>query len=162
MAIDWNALKRNAKEKDKVESYQKQDNTKPKQSLSNKTDWDTLKKNARAKDEKLGIARQPTTSNVQNSNKNATSWQEALKYQSQTQKALSPKNERKDFAQGVIDKMSNQERLDLVETATDLNKSKNGTYINFYDDDIMHDKDVVYTYNNIPAECMRLVDVLRP
>ena len=44
----------------------------------------------------------------------------------------------------------------------DLNKSKNGTYINFYDDDIMHDKDVVYTYNNIPAECMRLVDVLTP
>ena len=44
----------------------------------------------------------------------------------------------------------------------DLNKSKNGTYINFYDDDIMHDKDVVYTYNNIPAECMRLVNVLNP
>ena len=42
----------------------------------------------------------------------------------------------------------------------DLNKSKNGTYINFYNDDIVHDKDVVYTYNNIPAECMRLVDVL--
>ena len=44
----------------------------------------------------------------------------------------------------------------------DLQKSKNDTYINFYSDDIMHDKDVVYTYNNIPAECMRLVDVLRP
>ena len=44
----------------------------------------------------------------------------------------------------------------------DLNKSKNGTYINFYNDDIVHDKDVVYTYNNIPAECMRLVDVLNP
>ena len=44
----------------------------------------------------------------------------------------------------------------------DLNKSKKGTYINFYNDDIMHDKDAVYTYNNIPAECMRLVDVLRP
>ena len=42
----------------------------------------------------------------------------------------------------------------------DLQKSKNDTYINFYSDDIMHDKDVVYTYNNIPAECMRLVDVL--
>lgn len=44
----------------------------------------------------------------------------------------------------------------------DLQKSKNDTYINFYEDDIMHDKDVVYTYNNIPAECMRLVDVLNP
>ena len=44
----------------------------------------------------------------------------------------------------------------------DLEKSKKGTYINFYADDIMHDKDVVYTYNNIPAECMRLVDVLNP
>ena len=44
----------------------------------------------------------------------------------------------------------------------DLQKSKNGTYINFYNDDIVHDKDVVYTYNNIPAECMRLVDVLNP
>ena len=44
----------------------------------------------------------------------------------------------------------------------DLQKSKNDTYINFYSDDIMHDKDVVYTYNNIPAECMRLVDVLNP
>ena len=44
----------------------------------------------------------------------------------------------------------------------DLNKSKNGTYINFYNDDIVHDKDVVYTYNNIPAECMRLVDILNP
>ena len=44
----------------------------------------------------------------------------------------------------------------------DLQKSKNDTYINFYSDDIMHDKDVVYTYNNIPAECMRLVNVLNP
>lgn len=44
----------------------------------------------------------------------------------------------------------------------DLNKSKKGTYINFYSDDIMHDKDAVYTYNNIPPECMRLVDVLNP
>ena len=44
----------------------------------------------------------------------------------------------------------------------DLQKSKNGTYINFYNDDIVHDKDVVYTYNNIPAECMRLVNVLNP
>ena len=44
----------------------------------------------------------------------------------------------------------------------DLNKSKKDTYINFYADDMMDCEDAVYTYNNIPAECMRLVDVLRP
>ena len=44
----------------------------------------------------------------------------------------------------------------------DLNKSKKGTYINFYSDDMIDCEDAVYTYNNIPPECLRLVDVLRP
>lgn len=44
----------------------------------------------------------------------------------------------------------------------DLNKSKKDTYINFYEDDVMEDGDAVYTYNNIPPECITLVDVIRP
>lgn len=42
----------------------------------------------------------------------------------------------------------------------DLNKAKNDICINFYDDDIMNDKDAVYTYNNIPPECISLVKTL--
>lgn len=42
----------------------------------------------------------------------------------------------------------------------DLSKSKNDTYINFYDDDMMTARDAVYTYNNIPPECISLVKIL--
>ena len=41
----------------------------------------------------------------------------------------------------------------------DLNKSKKGTYINFYADDMIDCEDTVYTYNNIPPECLRLIDI---
>ena len=41
----------------------------------------------------------------------------------------------------------------------DLNKSKKGTYINFYADDMNDGEDTVYTYNNIPPECLRLIDI---
>ena len=41
----------------------------------------------------------------------------------------------------------------------DLEKSKKGTYINFYSDDMMDCEDTVYTYNNIPPECLRLIDI---
>ncbi len=41
----------------------------------------------------------------------------------------------------------------------DLEKSKKGTYINFYADDMMDCEDAVYTYNNIPPECLRLIDI---
>ena len=43
----------------------------------------------------------------------------------------------------------------------DLNKSKKGTYINFYADDMMDCEDAVYTYNNIPPECLRLIDIIK-
>ena len=43
----------------------------------------------------------------------------------------------------------------------DLNKSNIGKHINFYTDDMMKDNDAVYTYNNIPPECITLVDVIK-
>lgn len=42
----------------------------------------------------------------------------------------------------------------------DLN-NKNGKHINFYEDDVMDYEDAVFTYNNIPAECITLVDVIK-
>ena len=42
----------------------------------------------------------------------------------------------------------------------DMNKSDVGKCINFYTDDMMEDKDAVYTYSNIPPECITLVDVI--
>lgn len=42
----------------------------------------------------------------------------------------------------------------------DLN-NKNGKHINFYEDDVMEYDDAVFTYNNIPAECITLVDVIK-
>lgn len=42
----------------------------------------------------------------------------------------------------------------------DLTKSDIGKHINFYADDMMEDKDAVYTYNNIPSECISLVRVI--
>lgn len=43
----------------------------------------------------------------------------------------------------------------------DLEKSKKGTYINFYADDMIDCEDAVYTYNNIPPECLRLIDIIK-
>ena len=42
----------------------------------------------------------------------------------------------------------------------DLN-NKNGKHINFYEDDTMEYDDAVFTYNNIPAECITLVDIIK-
>jgi hypothetical protein len=42
----------------------------------------------------------------------------------------------------------------------DLSKSDIGKCINFYTDDMMDDKDAVYTYSNIPPECIKLVDII--
>lgn len=41
----------------------------------------------------------------------------------------------------------------------DLNNKK-GKYINFYEDDVMEYDDAVYTYNNIPPECITLIDII--
>jgi hypothetical protein len=43
----------------------------------------------------------------------------------------------------------------------DLTKSDIGKNINFYTDDMMDDEDAVYTYSNIPPECIKLVDVIK-
>lgn len=43
----------------------------------------------------------------------------------------------------------------------DLTKSDIGKHINFYTDDMMDDEDAVYTYSNIPPECIKLIDVIR-
>lgn len=43
----------------------------------------------------------------------------------------------------------------------DLNDATNDTYINFYEDDTMNEKDTVYTYNSIPVECIKLVKILK-
>lgn len=42
----------------------------------------------------------------------------------------------------------------------DLTKSDIGKSINFYTDDMMEDNDAVYTYSNIPPECITLVDII--
>ena len=42
----------------------------------------------------------------------------------------------------------------------DLTKSDIGKSINFYTDDMMEDNDAVYTYSNIPPECITLVKVI--
>lgn len=39
----------------------------------------------------------------------------------------------------------------------DLNKLTKDNYINFYSDDLMPDKSAVYTYNTIPANCIKLI-----
>lgn len=42
----------------------------------------------------------------------------------------------------------------------DLNKLSRDSYINFYKDDLMLEDNAVYTYNNIPAECISLIGKL--
>ena len=42
----------------------------------------------------------------------------------------------------------------------DLNKLTKDNYINFYSDDLMRDKSAVYTYNTIPANCIKLIKKL--
>lgn len=42
----------------------------------------------------------------------------------------------------------------------DLNNKKI-KHINFYEDDVMDFDDAVFTYNNIPAECITLVDIIK-
>lgn len=40
----------------------------------------------------------------------------------------------------------------------DLNKLKTKTHINFYTDDYMDEDNAVYTYNNIPPECIKRIN----
>ncbi len=61
--------------------------------------------------------------------------------------------------EAVVDPMKAQ-RYGLYIYRIDLNKTGKMSSINFYTDDTMPDKDAVYTYNNIPAECITLVDVI--
>lgn len=42
----------------------------------------------------------------------------------------------------------------------DLNKLTKDSYINFYSDDLMRDESAVYTYNTIPANCIKLITKL--
>lgn len=41
----------------------------------------------------------------------------------------------------------------------DMNKLNTKTYVNFYTDDCMEEEAAVYTYNNIPPECITKIDV---
>lgn len=41
----------------------------------------------------------------------------------------------------------------------DLNKLKSKTYINLYTDDQMEEENAVFTYNNIPAECITRLNI---
>lgn len=50
-------------------------------------------------------------------------------------------------------------RYGLTVYRIDMNKLKSNTYINFYTDDYMDEEAAVYTYNNIPAECITKIDV---
>ena len=40
----------------------------------------------------------------------------------------------------------------------DLSKMTSKTHINFYTDDCMNEEEAVYTYNNIPPECITRID----
>ena len=66
---------------------------------------------------------------------------------------------------GIYDKIKSfvdsveAEKYGIYMYRIDLEKSKKGTYINFYSDDMMDCEDAVYTYNNIPPECLRLIDI---
>lgn len=56
-----------------------------------------------------------------------------------------------------IKKVTNQfdiENNELYAYRIDLNKLKSKTYINLYTNDYMEEENVVFTYNNIPAECI--------
>ena len=55
---------------------------------------------------------------------------------------------------------SDEKKYGIYVYRIDLNNKK-GKYINFYEDDVMEYDDAVYTYNNIPAECLTLVDVIK-
>lgn len=50
-------------------------------------------------------------------------------------------------------------RYGLTVYRIDMNKLKSKTYVNFYTDDYMDEEEAVYTYNNIPAECITKVDI---
>ena len=50
-------------------------------------------------------------------------------------------------------------RYGLYVYKIDLNKLQTPTDINFYTDDYMDEEEAVYTYNNIPAECITKIDV---
>lgn len=50
-------------------------------------------------------------------------------------------------------------RYGLTVYRIDMNKLKSKTYVNFYTDDYMDEDEAVYTYNNIPAECITKIDV---
>ena len=50
-------------------------------------------------------------------------------------------------------------RYGLTVYRIDMNKLKSNTYINFYTDDYMDEEAAVYSYNNIPAECITKIDV---
>lgn len=50
-------------------------------------------------------------------------------------------------------------RYGLTVYRIDMNKLKSKTYVNFYTDDYMDEEEAVYTYNNIPAECITKIDV---
>jgi hypothetical protein len=68
---------------------------------------------------------------------------------------------------GIYDKIKSfvdpfeAEKYGIYIYRIDLEKSKKGTYINFYSDDMMDCEDAVYTYNNIPPECLRLIDIIK-
>ena len=50
-------------------------------------------------------------------------------------------------------------RYGLTVYRIDMNKLKSKTYVNFYTDDYMDEEAAVYTYNNIPAECITKIDI---
>lgn len=65
-----------------------------------------------------------------------------------------------EFAKTVVNPY-NIRKYGLYIFKIDLNKLSKDSYINFYKDDLMAEEDAVYTYNNIPAECISLVKIIK-
>ena len=51
-----------------------------------------------------------------------------------------------------------RQRYGLYVYRIDISKLNSKTYINFYTDDCMEEENAVYTYNNIPPECITRID----
>ena len=58
----------------------------------------------------------------------------------------------------IVTNTYDRQRYGLYVYKIDLSKLNTKTYINFYTDDCMEEENAVYTYNNIPPECITKIN----
>ena len=58
----------------------------------------------------------------------------------------------------IVTNPFDRQRYGLYVYRIDLSKMTSKTHINFYTDDCMEEENAVYTYNNIPPECITQID----